>query len=179
MNERQKRIEQLVGRWLEARTTEAEERELRELLRGEADLPEALRDVALLFEGFEALAAGRMPEERSAEERSDLALSGEPSAAAPADGGSAALRPSGGQSAGGLRTVAPHRRRTLWWMAAAAAVAAVGIILGVELLRQPYCYIDGRPVYDRDEALQTTVYFDSFAALETPDRLLDELIENH
>ena len=131
---------------MEARTSEAEERELRELLRGEADLPESLRDMALLFEGFGELAAERMADDRSAD--------------AP-------------------RIGSRSRRRIRWWVAAAAAVAAVGIILGVELLRQPYCYIDGRPVYDREEALQTTVYFASFAALEAPDRLLDELIENN
>ena len=56
---------------------------------------------------------------------------------------------------------------------------ALGLFLGAELLRKPYCYIDGKPVYDREIALQTTVYFDSFAILEAPDRLVDELIENN
>ena len=50
---------------------------------------------------------------------------------------------------------------------------ALGVILGAGVLRKPYCYIDGRPVYDREEALQTTAYFEAFAALDAPDRLLD------
>ena len=61
MNGRHERIERLAARWLEARTTEAEERELRELLRTETELPESLRDLAILFEGFGALAGERMP----------------------------------------------------------------------------------------------------------------------
>ena len=64
----------------------------------------------------------------------------------------------------------------LSWGVAAAAVAALGLFLSVELLRKPYCYIDGKPVYDKETAMRTTVYFDSFAALEIPDRLVDELI---
>ena len=71
------------------------------------------------------------------------------------------------------------RRRRLFWSVAAAAVVALVLFLGAELLRKPYCYIDGKPVYDREIALQTTVYFDSFAILEAPDRLVDELIENN
>ena len=37
----------------------------------------------------------------------------------------------------------------------------------------PTANIDGRPVYDREEALQTTAYFEAFAALDASDRLLD------
>ena len=60
MNGRHERIERLAARWLAARTTEAEEHELRELLRTETELPESLRDLAILFEGFGALAGERM-----------------------------------------------------------------------------------------------------------------------
>lgn len=140
MDERQTRIEQLAGRWTEARTSEAEERELREWLREEG-CAASQRDLSLLFEGFEALAAERMPE-------------------------SAALRL---PASGGSR----RRRMAVRWTIAAAAVVALGVILGAGVLRKPYCYIDGRPVYDREEALQTTAYFDAFAALDAPDRLLD------
>lgn len=182
MNERHERIEQLAGRWMEARTTEAEERELRELLRRETDLPDSLRDVALLFAGFEALADERMPDagraEGCADEPSGVALPDVPSGVTLPDGGRDGVRHSEASTAGRLRLGLRRRRRTLGWMAAAAAVAAVGILLGVELLRKPYCYIDGRPVYDREEALQTTAYFDSFAALDAPQQLLDDLIEN-
>ena len=60
-HERHERIERLAERWLEARTTEAEERELRELLRTTEELPESLRELSLLFEGFGELAGEQMP----------------------------------------------------------------------------------------------------------------------
>lgn len=167
MNERQERIELLAGRWLAARTSEAEERELRGLLREERDLPDSLRDLAMLFAGFEALGAEKMapgsetgggtekaPSKRGAPQRRAMPVPGEK------------VRPS-----------YPWRRRLLW-STAAAAVVALGLLLGIELWRKPYCYIDGRPVYDREVALRTTAYFDAFSALELPDRLVDELIEN-
>ena len=65
------------------------------------------------------------------------------------------------------------------WGVAAGAVVILGIFLGAEWLRKPYCYIDGKPVYDKEVAMQTTVYFDSFAMLDAPARLVAELIENN
>lgn len=157
MNERQERIERLAKRWLEAQTSQAEERELRELLRG-GDLPESLRGWALLFDGFDALSAERLPE--TAAERLPE---------------TAARRESEG-------AVVPleriRRRRAMIWSAVAAAVA-LGVLLGAELLRRPYCYIDGKPVYDREVALRTTAYFNAFAVLDAPGRMVDDLIENH
>lgn len=161
MNERQERIEQLAERWTEARTTNAEEQELREALR-EDDLPDSLQDLALLFEGLEALGAERMPGELSA-----IRPSGETTSESAA-----------GRVARGRIRMQQPRRRGLLWTIAAAAVVVLGLFLGIELLRDPYCYIDGRPVYDREEAMQTLAYFESFALLETPDRLLEELIDN-
>ena len=62
MNERRKRIEELAARYFEARTTDAEERELRELARvGDSGMAEELR---VLFGGLDALAGERMPVER-------------------------------------------------------------------------------------------------------------------
>ena len=47
-----------------------------------------------------------------------------------------------------------------------------------ELLREPYCYIDGRADYDRETAMRTTAYLGSFAVLESPGRIVDALLEN-
>ena len=66
----------------------------------------------------------------------------------------------------------------LWGIAAAAAVV-LGIFVCAVLLRKPYCYIDGVAVYDAEVAMQTTVYLESFSALEESGRMVDELIENN
>lgn len=68
-------------------------------------------------------------------------------------------------------------RRTLLW--GAAAVAAVGLFLCAGLLRRPYCYIDGKAVYDRETALRTTVYLESFAALGVSGQMVDYMMENN
>jgi len=70
------------------------------------------------------------------------------------------------------------RRFVPWWGVAAAAAVALGAFLCVELLREPYCYIDGRAVYDRETAMRTTAYLGSFAVLESPGRIVDDLLEN-
>ena len=202
MNERHERIERLAERWLEARATDAEERELRELLRTTEGLPESLRELSLLFDGFGALAEERMPRSEAPDGEWALRSDEKPlrpfadRPGLPPESDSAAqldlavqldlaAQPddrtlSSGRLSGPSSVRNRHgRRRRLFWSVAAAAVVALGLFLGAELLRKPYCYIDGKPVYDREIALQTTVYFDSFAILEAPDRLVDELIENN
>lgn len=174
MNERQERIERLAERWLEARSSEVEERELRDLLR-EGDLPESLRGWAMLFEGFEALSGEHLPEsvadrlpgetaDRLPEETADDCLSRE------------RIAPRTVNPEGSRRRNIRLRHVLLW---SAAAAVALGVLLGVELLRRPYCYIDGKPVYDKEVALRTTAYFEAFAALDAPGHMVDELIENH
>lgn len=191
MNGRHERIERLAARWLAARTTEAEEHELRELLRTETELPESLRGLAILFEGFGALAGERMPHDgafapefaaRPDEKplRPLVCGIGLPPESAPAE---FVARPDlDAQPDTSIRLSSRGRRgrrmRILWGVAA-AAVVILGIFLGAEWLRKPYCYIDGKPVYDKEVAMQTTVYFDSFAMLDAPARLVDELIENN
>ena len=147
--ERKERIDELLARYFEARTTSAEESELRGLLR-DAESADALpEEVRLMLGGLEALSEERMPE---------------PDA--------------------GRRTPRPAPARTLmrrinpWWGAAAAALVVVGVFLCVEWLREPYCYIEGRPVYDREVAIQTTAYFDAFSTLGASERMVDDLIEN-
>ncbi len=205
MNERQERIERLAVRWLEAQTSEAEERELRALLRGD-DLPESLRGWAVLFEDFEALseealpeqAAGRLPVQTADRQRGEVVgclsedtsgrLSGEeagclsemPVLSQPAStcGRSEGTPGSRSDDPAGSRRRGTRLRRVLFWSAAAAGVV-LGVLLGVKLLRQPYCYIDGKPVYDKELALRTTTYFEAFEVLDAPDRLVDQLIDNH
>lgn len=146
--EQEERIGELLERYFEARTTQAEESELRGLLHDAESAENFPAEVRLLFGGLEALSAERMPE--PAAER---------------------------------QTPCPAPVRTLmrhispWWGVAAAALFAVGIFLGTGLLRKPYCYIDGKPVYDRKVALQTTVYFDAFATLGASEQMVDDLLE--
>lgn len=173
MNERQERIERLAERWLEARSSEAEERELRDLLR-EGDLPESLRGWAMLFEGFEALSGEHLPE--SAADRLPGKTADRLSEAAADCLSRERIAPRIVNPEGSRRRIIRLRHVLLW---SAAAAVALGVLLGVELLRRPYCYIDGKPVYDKEVALRTTAYFEAFAALDAPGHMVDELIENH
>ncbi len=66
--------------------------------------------------------------------------------------------------------------RIVWRSVAVAAIVAIGILLGLQL-RTPYCYIDGVAVYDKETALAATDCLNSLAALELPDRVLDQLLE--
>lgn len=146
--ERKERIDELLERYFEARTTPAEESELRGLLR-DAESADALpAEMRLMLGGLEALSAERMPGTDTERQ---------------------APRPVF------VRTL--MRRISPWWGVVAAAVVAVGVFLCAGWLREPYCYIDGRPVYDREVAMQTTAYFDSFAALGAPERMVDDLLE--
>lgn len=73
----------------------------------------------------------------------------------------------------------PNRRpllRIVWRSVAVAAAVAIDILLGLQL-RTPYCYIDGVAVYDKETALAATDCLNSLAALELPDRVLDQLLE--
>ena len=91
---------------------------------------------------------------------------------------------------GGLDALAGERSQERWkprrirrmaplWGIAAAAAVVLGIFVCADLLRKPYCYIDGVAVYDAEVAMQTTVYLESFSALEESGRMVDELIENN
>nr|MBE6192194.1 hypothetical protein [Rikenellaceae bacterium] len=54
-------------------------------------------------------------------------------------------------------------------VAAAVAAAAVVALVVVHELRTPYCYIDGRPIYDREEAMAS---MSCLAQLDRLDRSL-------
>ncbi len=177
MNTRRDTIDELLARWSAGRTTDEEERTLRDLLRGEEELPADLRSARVLFEGLEALAAERMPAH----------------AERPQEGGGAASGPAWVSDVGPLgptqrvRDAAARDRRTMLprlrsraavrilWGTAAAAVAA-GLFLGSVRLRRPYCYIDGVAVYDPERAMAATHYLDGLSGLAEPGRMVDRLI---
>ena len=57
-----------------------------------------------------------------------------------------------------------------WWQWAVATAAVVGLILTVDYLQTPYCYINGQAIYDSEEAL---AYTDCLAQLEHLDYTMD------
>ena len=149
MNERHERIERLAERWLEARATDAEERELRELLRTTEGLPESLRELSLLFDGFGALAEERMPRSEVSDGEWALRSDEKPlrpfadRPGLPPESDSAAqldlaaqpddrTLPSGRLSGPSSVRNRHGRRRRLFWSVAAAAVVALGFFLGAE-----------------------------------------------
>nr|WP_195458656.1 hypothetical protein [Alistipes sp. D31t1_170403_E11] len=77
------------------------------------------------------------------------------------------------------RKVPLRRRMPSLWGFVAAAVTVLGLFVCAELMRKPYCYIDGVAVYDKEAAMQATVYLESFSALDESARMVDELIRNN
>lgn len=144
MKERKERIERLLDRYFDARTTDDEEAELRAYFQMTDCVAPDLLYARTMFCGIDGLAAERLP----------------------------AARRSGGNK--------PSGRRMVLRMcgAVAAAVVALGLFLCVEYMRRPYCYIDGQAVYDKDVAMQTTVYLQGFSEFADPAHIVDELIMN-
>lgn len=119
-------------------------------LRERSEAGELPDELRTMFEGFAALAEERAP-------------------------GAAAMPAAAGTSrTAGARTT----RRIPLWTLAAAATLIVGALCTFFYMQRPYCYIDGVAVYDKELAMQTTRYLDGFAAFESPDRMVDELIDN-
>ena len=77
-----------------------------------------------------------------------------------------------GRGARGGRKLPP-----LWGVAAAAAVV-LGVFFYAEYLRKPYCYIDGVAIYDKEAAMQATVYLQGLSDFGDQVRMVDELIIN-
>lgn len=142
MKERKERIEKLLERYFDARTTDDEEAELRAYFQMEDEVDTGLLYARTMFCGMDGLAAERLP---------------------------AARRPAGNKPAA--------KRMTLRLCGMAAAVV-LGLFLCVEYLRRPYCYIDGVAVYDKEVAMQATVYLQAFSEFSDPGVIVDELIEN-
>ncbi len=150
----------LLARWYAGETTDAEEKRLREHFANDArsKCAPAANDGseidAMLFAGFRELGTERMP---------DPSLR---TNCPPAD----ASRPA-------IHLNRRPFRHLVWKSAAAAAVITLGIVLGMQL-RTPYCYINGEAVYDKETALAATDCLKSLAALELPERMLEQLLEN-
>lgn len=157
-------MEQLAARWCEATATEAEERELRDLLLGHdaASLPASLRRQRMLFEGLTAWGAEGCPERPGAWDAAPQALrrTAERTAEQPAT-----------RHATRYRTI---QRRIGWGLAAAVAVSAAVTLTTVEW-RRPYCYLNGEAIYDRETAVRMTACLRPLTQLEQPMELVNEL----
>lgn len=158
---RNENLDTLLARWYAGRTTDTEENRLREHFatddRPARELSPAKDDHAIdamLFAGFRELSSERMP---------DIPL--RPNCP-PADSARPAIRPN--------RRPVQH---ILWKSTAIAAVVTLGILLGLQF-RTPYCYINGEPIYDKETAMAATDCLKSLAALELPERMLEQLLEN-
>lgn len=169
---RNEKLDVLLARWYAGETSDNEAAELRQaLLSGKTDAkrssptdaqehPDDDHAIdAMLFAGFRALSAERMPEpaHRTIDPFATTAI--------PANTHSA------------HRITRRPLRRIIGRAIAVAAVIAFGIVLGLQL-REPYCYIDGKPIYDRETALAATEYLDGLAALQLPEQILDQLLKN-
>lgn len=163
-----------------AETTDAEERELRDWFGHATTVPDSLRDMQVLFGGLNALSEERLSGEVLSDRLPSGSLCGEHPAEesfSPKTRAGESLSASGAQLPG--RKPRPFRRMAPLWGFAAAAAVVLGLYLGAELLRKPYCYIDGVAVYDKEIAMQATVYLESLSALDDSDRMVDELIRNN
>lgn len=154
MKRRDERIERLTERYFAGETTVAEERELRAAAAPDAK-PTTPEEA--LFAGLRALSGERMPAERPHTRPASERKEERP------------LRPAG-------QSIALRR----WGgVLAAAALAAVGCFVLADAAGAPYCYVDGRPVRDRGEAIEAV---EALACLEQLDAFgrqveqFDELI---
>ena len=109
MKEQDERIERLLERYFDARTTEAEERELRDYFRYVDEIPASLHYARTMFGGLDALAEERYPGEGSVQTGP---------AVRPAEG----MRRYETRSAAGRGARGGRKLRPLWGVAAAAAV---------------------------------------------------------
>ena len=60
-------------------------------------------------------------------------------------------------------------------MAVCAAVAAAVLVV-LSVRNRPYCYIDGVPVYDREEALQAWAYLQPLERFGSTVEMFDRII---
>ena len=71
-----------------------------------------------------------------------------------------------------------HRRHHIVrWSAAAAAAIVCAVVCYTQFIHTPYCYIDGKPIYDKFIAMQTTSYLDGFATLDQQAQMFDDLMQ--
>ena len=148
-------IKRLLERWYEADTTDAEERELREWLRGAESLPAEMEGARRMFAGFEALGSEKPRTESS-----------------PSDRDSPAQECGTDSPSSSCRSI--RLRRAAFWLSAAAVVA--GIVIAAEYFSRPYAYINGRPVRDAETAMQATVYLEQLSAFDRSIQTLENVI---
>ena len=151
MKEQDERIERLLECYFDARTTEAEERELRDYFRYVDEIPASLRYARTMFGGLDALAEERYPGEGSVQT-------------------GPAVRPA--------ERMRRYETRSAAGRGAAAAAVVLGVFFYAEYLRKPYCYIDGVAIYDKEAAMQATVYLQGLSDFGDQVRMVDELIIN-
>ncbi|MFG6341664.1 MAG: hypothetical protein K1V70_05845 [Alistipes sp.] len=161
---RNESIDALSKRWYAGKTSDVEEQQLREAFLNPNDntdsgVCDSRQLEALLFAGFRELAAEQMSESRQ------TVVGPSETTVPPAD-----KRPA-------LRIVRRPLHRIIWRAATVAAILVFGVVLGLQL-REPYCYIDGKAIYDRETALAATEYLDGLTALRIPEQVLDQLLKN-
>ena len=160
MKERNERIERLLERYFDAQATDAEERELRDYFGRTEDIPTSLRYAQAMFGGLDSLAGETLSGEREMSwqageiPRRDDAI-----------------------PVAGRRASLERRLRPLWGVAA-AAILALGFFFYTEYVRKPYCYIDGVAIYDKDVAMQTTIYLEGLSDFGEQVRMVNELMMN-
>ena len=142
MKEQDERIERLLERYFDARTTEAEERELRDYFRYADEIPASLRYAWTMFGGLDALAEERYPVEGGAQ-------------TGPAVRPAERMRRYETRSAAGRGARGGRKLRPLWGVAAA-----------------------GVAIYDKEAAMQATVYLQGLSDFGDQVRMVDELIIN-
>lgn len=73
--------------------------------------------------------------------------------------------------------VVPLRRRMLrHCIAVAATVAAAVLAVVLNVRSRPYCYIDGVPVYDREEAMRAWAYLQPLERFGSTVEMFDRII---
>lgn len=73
--------------------------------------------------------------------------------------------------------VVPLRRRMLRrCIAVAATVAAAVLAVVLNVRSRPYCYIDGVPVYDREEAMRAWAYLQPLERFGSTVEMFDRII---
>lgn len=157
-----------MARYEACETSAAEERLLRELLAAAdpAELPHELRTARRMFCGLAALAEER-PGGAYDAPRTEMLAFREERIEMPVSPQTRPLPQPLSQ---------PLPRRRIVRLTAAAALLAAALLLTGRYLRTPYAYIDGRAVYDREEALAcTTACLARLEALDRSVELFDSL----
>lgn len=72
--------------------------------------------------------------------------------------------------------VVPLRRGARGRLLAVCAAVAAAVLVVLSVRNRPYCYIDGVPVYDREEALQAWAYLQPLERFGSTVEMFDRII---